>query len=231
MLLYNTYESMSIAAAHLFTIDYDRAISEHGKFVVALSGGKTPEHMYELLASHVYSLNIDWAKVFIFFSDERYVPQNNKESNFKMANESLLNDIDIPMKNIFPIPTSSTPEKDALKYEDTIRKFFKSKKPAFDLVMLGMGADGHTASLFPGSELLKEKKRLIKEVYVEATQSHRITFTLPLINAAKEKLILVSGKEKKPVIKKLLDNKHRKQEYPVQYVMKDALWMVDEGLY
>ena len=121
MLLYSTYESMSIAAAHFFTIEYDKAITKKGKFIVALSGGKTPMHLYELLATHAYCLNIDWKKVFIFFSDERYVPQHSSESNFKMANDNLLKDIAIPAKNIFPIPTSSTPGKDALQYESRIK--------------------------------------------------------------------------------------------------------------
>ncbi|HMC98963.1 MAG TPA: 6-phosphogluconolactonase [Ferruginibacter sp.] len=229
MLLYNTYESMSIAAAHFFTIEYDRAVTRHGKFVVALSGGNTPRHMYELLASHVYSLNIDWKKVFVFFSDERYVPQNNKDSNYKMANDNLLKEIDIPAKNIFAIPTSSTPEKDALKYETSLRKMFKTK-PTFDLLMLGMGADGHTASLFPGSPLLKETRRWVKDVYVPATDTHRITFTLPMINSARQTLILVSGHDKKPLIKKLIA-KRSAGKLPVQLVKGNITWMVDEGLY
>lgn len=231
MLLYNTYESMSIAAAHLFTIDYDRAIRDHGRFIVALSGGRTPGHFYELLASHAYSLNIDWTKVYFFFSDERYVPHDHKDSNYKLAKDNLLADIPVPEKNVFAVPTSSTPEKDSLKYERTIGRIFRGKKPSFDLLILGMGADGHTASLFPGNEVLKEKKRLVKEVFVHETNSFRISFTLPLINAAKEILILVSGKEKKPIIKKLLDKKRTKIEYPVQLVKGNVLWMVDEGLY
>lgn len=231
MLLYNSYESMCIAAAHFFTAEYDRAVTKKGKFIVALSGGNTPRHLYELLATHAYNLNIDWKKVFIFFSDERYVSQTSKESNFKMANDILLKDIAIPAKNIFAIPTSSTPEKDALQYESMIKKIFAGKSPSFDLLLLGMGADGHTASLFPGSVLLKEKKRLVKAIYLAGANKYRISFTLPLINKAKQILILVSGKDKKTVLKKITAKRVTKAPLPVQMVKGNVLWMVDEGLY
>ena len=231
MLLYNTYEMMSIAAAHFFTIEYDKAIAKKGKFIVALSGGNTPKHLYELLASHAYSLNIDWKKVYLFFSDERYVPQNDKDSNFKMVKDNLLKEISIPEKNVFPIPTSSSPEKDALKYESTIRKIFAGKPAAFDLLLLGMGADGHTASLFPGVDVLKEKKRLVKEVYIPEKKTYRISFTLPLINRAKQVLILVSGKDKKSALQKVSSKIIPKKPLPVQMVKGNVLWMVDEGLY
>ena len=231
MLLYNTYEMMSIAAAHFFTIEYDKAIAKKGKFIVALSGGNTPRHLYELLASHVCSLNIDWKRVYLFFSDERYVPQNDKDSNFKMVKDNLLKEIAIPEKNVFPIPTSTSPEKDALKYEATIRKMFAGKPAAFDLLLLGMGADGHTASLFPGANVLTEKKRLVKEIYVPEKNMERITFTLPLINRAKQVLILVSGKDKKDVLQKISGKSVPKKPLPVQMVKGNVLWMVDEGLY
>ena len=231
MLLYNTYEMMSIAAAHFFTIEYERAIIKKGKFIVALSGGNTPRHLYGLLASHAYSLNIDWKKVYIFFSDERYVPANDKESNFKMAWDNLLKEIPIPSKNVFPVPTSSSPAKDALKYENTVRKIFAGKPAVFDLLFLGMGADGHTASLFPGTDVLKEKRRLVKEVYLREKNTYRISFTLPLINRAKQVLILVSGKDKKPVLKKISGKVVPKDPLPVQLVKGNVLWMVDEGLF
>ena len=229
MLLYNTYEMMSIAAAHFFTIEYEKAITKKGRFLVALSGGNTPRHLYELLASHTYSLNIDWKKVFIFFSDERYVPYNDNTSNFKLAKDNLLKEISVPEKNVFPIPTSSSPEKDALKYESTIRKIFAGRPAAFDLVMLGMGADGHTASLFPGADVLKEKKRLVKEVYVHEKNTYRISFTLPLINRAKQVLILVSGEDKKAILQKIAGKAFPKKPLPVQMVKGNVLWMVDEG--
>ena len=229
MLLYNSYESFSIAAAHFFTTEYEMAIAEKDRFMVALSGGNTPKRLYALLATPAFSRNINWKKVFIFFSDERYVPHNNEESNFKMVRETLLKNIPIPAKNIFPISVSSTPSKDALHYENIVKKILGSKRTSFDLLLLGMGADGHTASLFPGAVSLKEKKRLVKEVYLPEKDIYRISFTLTLINRSKQILLLVSGKEKAPVLKKIFTNRATKNPLPVQLVKGNLLWMINEG--
>ncbi len=226
MLFYNSYESASIAAAHFFTAECNRSIERHGKFTVALSGGNTPKRLYELLASASFSKNINWKKVYVFFSDERYVPHNNADSNFKMASSALLNHISIPKKNIFAIPTSSAPAKDAARYEQDIKKITGNKIPSFDLILLGMGADGHTASLFPNNEILKEKKRLVKEVYIKEKDIYRISFTLPLINAARQVLLLVSGKEKSAVLKKLFSKRKTKSPLPVELLKGNLLWMV-----
>ena len=226
MLHYNSYESLSIAAAHFFTAECDRCIMKNNRFMVALSGGNTPKRLYELLASPSFSKNIDWKKVYIFFSDERYLPANNDASNFKMAATTLLDHVPVSRKNIFAIPTASTPAKDAAKYELDLKKIFGSRIPAFDLVLLGMGDDGHTASLFPDSEILKEKNRLIKEVYIKEKQAWRISFTLPLINHAKQILLLVSGKEKAPVLKKVMSKRKIKSLLPVQLIKGNILWMI-----
>ena len=167
MLHYNSYESLSTAAAHFFTVACQRSIAAHDKFTVALSGGNTPKRLYELLAMPEFSNNINWKKVFIFFSDERYVSHNDADSNFNMAAKALLEHISIPKKNIFAIPVSSTPAKDAIAYEAAVKKITSDSKFALDLVLLGMGADGHTASLFPGTEILNEKRRLLKEVFLK----------------------------------------------------------------
>ena len=229
MLYYTSYESLSIAAAHFFTTSCQQSITAHDKFTVALSGGNTPKRLYELLATPELSKNINWKKVFIFFSDERYVPHSDPESNFNMASAVLLDHIPIPRKNIFAIPTSSTPEKDASKYEQEIKKITGSKKPVFDLILLGMGADGHTASLFPGNKILDEKKRLVKEVYLKEKGIYRISFTLPLINRAKQILFLVSGKEKEPVLKKILSKRKIKKPLPVQLIKGNVIWMVNHA--
>lgn len=228
MLYYNSYESLSIAAAHFFTAACQQSIAEHDKFTVALSGGNTPKRLYELLATAEFSKNINWKKVFIFFSDERYVPHQNAESNFNMASKALLNYISIPLKNIFAIPVSSTPEKDAVTYEADIKKIAGDKKFAFDLVLLGMGADGHTASLFPGNEILNEKNRLVKEVFLKDKGIYRISFTLPLINRAKQILLLVAGKEKWPVLKRVSASRKTNTPLPVQLLKGNITWMVTE---
>ena len=226
MLYYNSYESLSNAAAHFFTIAYSRSIAAHDKFTVALSGGNTPKRFYELLATPEFSSNINWKKVFIFFSDERYVPHNDAKSNFNMAAKALLEHIAIPHKNIFAIPVSATPKKDAAAYEASVKKITADTKFAFDLVLLGMGADGHTASLFPGNEIIQEKKRLVKEVFLKEKNIYRISFTLLLINRAKQILVLVTGKEKKPVLKRIYSNRKTKTLLPVQLLKGDITWMI-----
>ncbi|MEO6254524.1 MAG: 6-phosphogluconolactonase [Ferruginibacter sp.] len=226
MLHYSSYQLLSTAAAHFFTIAYDKNMARHGKFIVALSGGSTPKKMYQLLATAPFSKNINWKKVFIFFSDERYVPHSDTESNFNMASAALLDHVSIPRKNIFAIPTGSTPAKDAASYEKGIKKITGSKKPAFHLVLLGMGADGHTASLFPHHEILQEKKRLVKEVFLKDKEIYRISFTLPLINRAKQILLLVAGKEKTAVLKKVSANRKTSKPLPVQLLKGNITWMV-----
>ena len=226
MLHYNTYESLSTAAANFFTVAYSRSIAAHDKFTVALSGGNTPKRFLELLATPEFSSNINWKKVFIFFSDERYVPHNDPESNFNMASKALLDHITIPRKNIFAIPVSSSPKKDALAYETTVKEITGDKKCSFDLVILGMGPDGHTASLFPGNEILQENKRLVKEVFLKHKNIYRISFTLPLINRAKQILLLVNGKEKEPVLKRIASKSKTKKPLPVQLLTGDITWMV-----
>ena len=226
MLHYNSYESLSNAVAIFFTVAYSRSIAVHDKFTVALSGGNTPKRFYELLATPEFSNNINWKKVFIFFSDERYVPHNDAESNFNMAKKALLDHIAIPRKNIFAIPVSSTPKKDAVNYEASVKKMTADTKFSFDLILLGMGSDGHTASLFPGTEILKEKKRLIKEVFVKEKNIYRISFTFSLINRAKQILLIVNGEEKKPVLKRFASKSKNKNLLPVQLLKGDITWMV-----
>ena len=226
MLHYNSYELLSTAAAHFFTMAYSRSIAVHDRFTVALSGGNTPKRFYQLLATPEFSKNINWKKVFIFFSDERYVPHHDAESNFNMASKALLEHIAIPRKNIFAIPVSSSPEKDAITYEATVKKITGDKKYAFDLVILGMGADGHTASLFPGNEILNEKKRLVKEVFLKEKNIYRISFTFSLINSAKQILLLVNGKEKDTVLKKILASRKTNNPLPVQLLKGDITWMI-----
>jgi 6-phosphogluconolactonase len=222
-------DAMSMAAAHFFVAACHQAIARHGKFSVALSGGHTPEKLYELLASPAFSKNIPWKKVFFFWSDERFVLHTSPDSNYNMARKSLLDKIDIPPKNIFAVPVTGDPEQCARQYEMTIKKFFPNKHASFDLILLGTGEDGHTASLFPHTPVLIENRRLIKQVWLQDKQSWRITFTYPLINKAKQIILLVSGKEKKQVVSAVF-SKPSKKIYPVQYVNPErSLWIVDKA--
>jgi 6-phosphogluconolactonase len=227
--IWKNYEAMSMAAAHFFVAACHGAIAKHGKFSVALSGGNTPKRLYEILASPEFSKNIPWKKVFLFWSDERFVIHTSSESNYNMVKKSLLDHIDIPSKNVFPVPVTGDPEQNAGQYEATIKKFFNSEKTAFDWVLLGTGEDGHTASLFPHTPVLIENRRLIKQVWLKEKQAWRITFTYPLINRAKQIILLVSGKEKAKVVQAVF-KKPIKRIFPVQYVNTErSLWIIDKA--
>ncbi|MEO6613308.1 MAG: 6-phosphogluconolactonase, partial [Chitinophagaceae bacterium] len=136
---WSTIETLSTATAHFFVMESERSIAEKGQFVVALSGGSTPRRLFQLLATAAFSRNINWKKVFLFWSDERFVAHTDADSNYRMAKESLLDHIPVPVENIFPVPVSGTPKACASQYERSIRKFFPKEKPAFDWVLLGIG--------------------------------------------------------------------------------------------
>ena len=231
VLTWKDAEALSIATAHFFVATCNRCIAEKGKFVVALSGGNTPKRLYQLLATHEFSKNIPWNKVFLFWSDERFAPHTDADSNYLMAKENWLDHITIPKENIFPIPTDGKTKSCAKEYEQTIHSFFGNKKIVFDCLLLGIGNDGHTASLFPGTDIFKEKKRLVKEVWVEEKQTWRISFTLPLINKAAGVIFLVSGREKATVIASILHQEKVKPTLPSQLVKPakgSIYWMLDE---
>lgn len=229
--IWKNIDQLSEAAAHFFMDHCLQTIAVKGYFAVALSGGNTPRTLYKLLASPPFLQNIPWKKVFFFWSDERFVPATHQDSNYGMAKKLLLDHTHVPAKNIFPIKGFGDPEERAQEYEHTLKLFFHNKKPVFDLILLGVGEDGHTASLFPGSELLLEKKRWIRPVWAEEKKSWRISFTLPLINHATAVLFLVSGSEKKDIIKKLL-RKKKNYSLPAELVMPHngmTYWMLDEA--
>ncbi len=224
-------EALSIAAAQFFLAACLRCIAKKGKFIVSLSGGSTPKRLYQLLASPAFSRNIPWENVFLFWSDERFVPHTDADSNYRMVKENLLDHISIPEKNVFAIPVDGNAKDCANEYEASINHFFKNKKVVFDWLLLGLGNDGHTASLFPGTAILKEKKRLIKEVWVEEKQTWRISFTLPLINNAAQIVFLIAGKEKATVAADVINHKKIKPAYPSQLVIPtkgNIYWMLDE---
>jgi 6-phosphogluconolactonase len=185
------------------------SVAEKGWFAVALSGGRTPIDCYQQLAAYPHPL--PWDKTHIFFADERFVPYDDKASNYRMINEHLLSRIHIPKKNIHPIMIEEVPLKEsAKKYEADMRTFFKiedNDTPVFDLIMLGIGVDGHTASLFPNTAALQETKRLAIPVIADASPSERISLSLGVINNAKNICFLVTGEDKAPILKKVIEDK------------------------
>lgn len=199
-------------------------------FSLALSGGTTPETLYSILARE-YSGSIPWDIVHVFWSDERYLPPEDEHSNFRMARRALLDRVPIPRANIHPVPTETMdPMSSSHAYEDELGSHFDSVPPRFDLILLGMGADGHTASLFPHSEVLRESQRLVVPVQADAEPKRRLTFTFGLINNASRVYFLVAGEQKAEAVKKVLENNADVEEYPAAGVdpeKGELVWWLD----
>ncbi len=208
-------------AADMIRDQAREAIAQRGRFTVALSGGSTPRAVHELLASDVYRGAIDWDRVHFFFGDERNVGPSNAESNYRMADESLLQPLSVPPSRIHRWPTELLPAAAAESYSETLRTFFGSSAgefPEFDLILLGMGDDGHTASLFPETAALDEMRRIAVENWVEKLGAWRLTLTFPTINRARATLCLALGPKKAETLKKVIEGDFRPRELPIQSV-------------
>ncbi len=186
-----------------------QAVREKGSFVVALSGGDTPRDFYRKL-SGITEQSL-WDRIHVFLADERFVPFADPDSNYGMLTGLLLDKVNMPLENRHPVPVDAlSPDISANKYEKDMIMFFglrNSLLPVFDLIVLGIGEDGHTASLFPGTDVLKERRHLACAVYMDSIQHNRITLTLPVINNAKNIIFLASGRKKADVIRKVLKEK------------------------
>jgi len=211
------------------------AVAQRGRFTIALSGGSTPKNLYTLIAANA-STTLPWAQMFFFWGDERHVTPNDPDSNYGMAREALLSKVAIPPGNVFPIPAEKEDAVAAAEaYEQTVRKFFdlaSGELPRFDLILLGMGPDGHTASLFPESAALQEKSRLVVANWVEKLKTSRITFTLPVLNAARCVAFLVSGADKAAVVHEVLEGSAPAGKYPsklVQPTNGKLIWFLDRA--
>ena len=235
-------EDLSRAAAEYICEIAEGAIKERGIFTFVLSGGTTPRLLYEELAKEPYASRVDWQHTHLFWGDERCVPSDNPDSNFSLALQTLISKVDVPPSNIHRIPAATgSPKPVAADYETTLREFFQATAgsdpstsfPSFDLVLLGIGGDGHTASLFPGDAALEERTSWV--VAVEGSSASppvpRITLTFPVINEAKCVLFLVSGSNKLKVLQEILNNPHT-ATYPAAHVQPSGnlLWFIDEGL-
>lgn len=208
-----------------------QAMAKNGKFSVALSGGSTPKSLYSLLAIQKRS-PVPWEKICFFFGDERHVPPDHPDSNYRMANETMFSRVPVRPENIFRIHSEEAAQKAALDYEATLKSFFSLKPgefPRFDLIFLGVGPDGHTASLFPGTTALNENQRLVVSNWVEKFKTFRITLTFPVLNHAACVVFLASGKDKTSVIHEALENE--KADLPCQKVHPingKLVWMLDK---
>lgn len=224
--------ALNLAAAQEFQTAAEQAIAQLGRFSVALSGGNTPRSVYSLLAQQ-YKTSLPWNKIHIFFGDERCVSPDHPDSNYRMANEALLSQVPIPPENVHRIHAELDPEAAANDYESQLRSFFQLNNdawPRFDLVMLGLGQDGHTASLFPGSSALDEKSRLMAPTWVEKKRTFRITLTYPVLNHAAEVEFLISGSGKAQILRDVL-NPSGSVAFPAQLIKPvngRVLWLLDQ---
>jgi 6-phosphogluconolactonase len=205
--------------------------SKEEKISVALSGGSSPKKLFELLSSESYKNKIAWNKLVFFFGDERYVPLDHEQSNYRMARESLFEPLNIPSSQVFPVNTSLSPSDAAREYQQTISNVLG---PAckFDLIWLGLGDDAHTASLFPQTEVLVEKAALVKEVFVKKVNQFRITFTEPLINRANSIAFLTYGESKSNAVFEIMKGERNATLYPAQLVNPasgNLHWFLDDA--
>lgn len=227
-------EALSRAAAEALCREAQRAVEGRGRFALALSGGRTPRRLYELLA-HEYREKLPWERVHLFWGDERLVPPDHPESNYALAREALLSQIEIPPENVHRVPVGLGPPGErvvAEAYERDLRSFFAGEGALFDLVLLGVGADGHTASLFPGEPALEERECWVRAVLAPPNYGirQRITLTLPALNRARAAFFLVAGAEKRRVVREILQApEEAERRHPAARVrpLERALWFLD----
>jgi 6-phosphogluconolactonase len=218
----------------LFVASVEQTVKEKNVFHLALSGGKSPQRLFELLGSEQKSLSLPWDKIHLFWVDERYVPRDSKYSNYKLAADTFLTKVPIPKGNIHPIPTELEDfDSAARQYEKTIRSVFNIKSghvPKFDLIILGMGPDGHTGSLFPNTNFRFYTKAIALAIRLSKPALNRITLTPAVICAASQIVVLVSGPEKAKTLKEVFTSTPDEIRYPIHIlwpVLDKVLWLID----
>lgn len=230
-------DDLSMRAAELFVTLAQRAAEVEGnRFTVALSGGETPRSLYTLLATASYAARIPWERVHMFWGDERHVPPDDPESDYRMADEALLSKVPIPAENVHRIHAEMADAAAAARgYADELRGLFSlqpDELPRFDLILLGMGPDGHTASLFPGTDALHDAENLVAAPWVDKFNTYRITLTPKVLNNAAVVVFLVSGAGKAPTLHDVLDGPRNPDLLPAQLIAPTdgtLLWMVDQA--
>ena len=222
-------EELSRAAADLIAAEAQRAVQAGGRFAVALSGGGTPRRAYEILSREPYRKLVPWEKTHVFWGDERCVAVADPRSNALMARQALLDHVPVPPKQVHPMRCGRSPAESAERYEAVLRGFFAGRAPRFDLILLGLGENGHTASLFPGTPVLEERQRWVAEVHVAEEGMHRLTLTLPVINRAAVVVFLVSGGGKAQILREVLEGSPGQHPVPASLIRPEGrlLWLVD----
>jgi 6-phosphogluconolactonase len=230
LLVHETPQELAQAAARDFATKAEAAIGERGRFAVALAGGSTPRATYEVLAND-YAGALDWSKVHVFFGDERTVPPNHEDSNYRMTHETLLSRV--PVGSVHRMRGELPPAEAAAAYEEELREFLgaSNEPPSLDLILLGIGDDGHTASLFPETSALEIHDRWVVANPVLKLETTRLTLTVPVINAARAVNFLVAGEGKADALKEILEGEADPREYPAKLIRPEGgpVWMVDRA--
>ncbi len=226
-------EALSNYFAGWLVLYIKEVLSKRDRFTIALSGGSTPKKLYQLLASEKYKNQIHWERLHFFWGDERFVPFDDARNNAKMAYEELLHHVPVDKKNIHVMQTMGLePEESAIEYEKILHQYFDGKAHSFDLVLLGLGNDTHTLSLFPGYEVVTENKKWVSAFYQKEQQMYRITLTSPLVNNAERVAFLVSGGDKAAALYHVLSSEHEPFLYPAQIIQpfnSELYWFYDEA--
>jgi 6-phosphogluconolactonase len=210
----------------------EKILRKQDRFTIVLSGGNTPKKLYQLLASPAYINKIDWKKIHFFWGDERCVPITDERNNAKMAFDALLDHVPVKKENIHIVRTDIRPEDAAVEYEKLLQNYFPDPAHTFDLVLLGMGDNAHTLSLFPGYSVVTEKEKWVASFFLQEQQMHRVTLTAPVINAAARIIFLVSGGDKAAALHHVLSDEYDPELYPAQIIRPyfgDLFWWVDEA--
>lgn len=227
---YPNKEKLVAATTESIANCMEQAIQKNGLCNMALSGGKTPGGIFSLLASNPYRDRLDWSRLHLFWGDERMVPPEHQDSNFRLVQETLLDHIKIPDENVHRMRGEIAPEEAAAEYIELLHDHFKGDLPCFDLMLLGLGEDGHTASLFPETDAVEECEKHAVAVFVPKLDAWRVTLTLPVLNAARKILFLVSGKSKSEMVQRIISNKQPTKEIPATMVNPQSgelHWMLD----
>ena len=227
-------DALNHCVAEQFVRLTTEAIEARGRCAVALSGGSTPKNVYQLLGAPAFRTRVRWGDIHFFWGDERHVPPDHPDSNYRMAVEAMLSKVPVPPANVHRV-RSELPdaERVAREYGETIRACVAGERlPRFDVIHLGIGTDGHTASLFPGSAALGERERLCVANWVEKFAGYRITLTLPILNAARAAIFIVTGAAKAPIIQQVLRDRDATPPFPAQLIRPvdgECWWMLDQA--
>jgi 6-phosphogluconolactonase len=225
-------ESVCRQAAAIFVRQARLSIARRERFVVALSGGTTPRRLYALLADSPFRGEVTWGKAHVFWGDERCVPADDQRSNARMAREALLDHVPVPLTQIHPIRCAGNPAESARQYREKIDEMFTGGPPVFDLILLGLGENGHTASLFPQAQILKDQTAWTASIYIKDQNMYRVTLMPAVINLARLVVFLVCGEAKAPALKNVLSRPMDPLRFPAQLVQPqtgELIWLADKA--